>query len=189
MGKKKAAFKRADPEQPPASAHDAALSDCDERGACPGSEASSQGAERVRALDEKLSVQAGELTIVAEDAEDSEEGKKSRLDDGRRGGSGGDEGGARGCHEDGGSSRSKEKEEGEKSAAANAEDTLAIRSEVRRRAPRRCSFHDEPDSLFVETSFACFSCPFVSRRHIRSAHSVLAIAMTGDQGHPILYRP
>ena len=68
-------------------------------------------------------------------------------------------------------------------------DALAIRSELRRRAPRRCSFHDEPDGLFVETSFACFSCPFVSRRHIRSAHSVLTIAMTGDQGHPILYRP
>jgi hypothetical protein len=117
MGKKKAALKRADPEQTPASAHDAALAERDERGACPGSEASAQGAERVRALDEKLSVH-GELTNVAQDAEDSEEGKKSRPTE--------DEAAAAAMQEEHAAVTKKEeaaapkkKEEGEKSAAAN----------------------------------------------------------------------
>jgi hypothetical protein len=43
-------------------------------------------------------------------------------------------------------------------------DALAIGSEVWRRAPRRCSFHDEPDSRFVEAPFTCFSFPFAARR-------------------------
>ena len=79
----------------------------------------------MRALDEKLSVQAGELTIVAEDAEDSEEGKKSRTTE--------DEAAAAAMMEEHAAvtkmeeaAAPKKKEEGEKSAAANAEGVRGI---------------------------------------------------------------
>ena len=85
--------KREDQEQLRATAHDAALAERDERVAGPGSEALAQRAVGVGALDEKFqageltlgelthgdSFQAGELTNVAADAEDSEAAQESRL--------------------------------------------------------------------------------------------------------------
>ena len=89
----KSAKKREDQEQLRATAHDAALAERDERVTGPGSEALAQRAVGVGALDEKFqageltlgelthgdSFQAGELTNVAADAEDSEAAQESRL--------------------------------------------------------------------------------------------------------------